>query len=56
MTGLRVYRRLGAGSPDRCAASPPGNMPGLIIRHRFLACAALRRATGLPASVILSPG
>ncbi|OUG44594.1 hypothetical protein AZ036_000339, partial [Klebsiella michiganensis] len=24
LPGLRVHRRLRAGSPDRCAASPPG--------------------------------
>ncbi|MCS7491114.1 hypothetical protein, partial [Raoultella planticola] len=25
LAGLRVHRRLRAGSPNRCAASPPGN-------------------------------
>ncbi|MEZ7216031.1 hypothetical protein ACBC55_16895 [Klebsiella spallanzanii] len=33
LTGLRVHRCLRAGSPDRCAASPPGNVPGLIPRR-----------------------
>ncbi|MDU4389352.1 MAG: hypothetical protein E7I52_08470, partial [Klebsiella michiganensis] len=28
LPGLRVHRRLRAGSPDRCAASPPGNNGG----------------------------
>ncbi|AWF38444.1 hypothetical protein CSC17_1138 [Klebsiella oxytoca] len=25
LTGLQVHHRLKSGSPDRCAASPPGN-------------------------------
>ena len=29
LPGLRVHRRLPNSSPDRCAASPPGNSPSL---------------------------
>ncbi|HCE9037852.1 hypothetical protein [Klebsiella michiganensis] len=35
LAGLPVHRRLRAGNPDRCAASPPGNVPGLIHRRGF---------------------
>ena len=29
--GLQVPRHLWSGSPDRCAASPPGNVPKLML-------------------------
>ncbi|KAB5492850.1 hypothetical protein F8562_14040 [Klebsiella sp. RCJ4] len=46
LAGLRVYRRLRAGSPDKARqAPPPGSSPQCHLR--FLpARAALSRATG----------
>ncbi|MDH1034409.1 hypothetical protein, partial [Klebsiella michiganensis] len=65
MPGLQVHRRLRAGSPDRCAASPPGSSatlrtaPGLQVHRRLWAGSPDRCAASPPgnsATLRTAPG
>ena len=56
LPGLQVHRRLQCGSPDRCAASPPGNSAALFsARGNLRDAPGGRRSTRLARATGSSP-
>ncbi|HBM3021671.1 TPA: hypothetical protein LVM04_001445 [Klebsiella michiganensis] len=52
LPGLRVRHRLRSGSPDRCAASPPGKWCHAALCSRGRRLTHLARATGIQPSAV----